>query len=452
MEYINKLLTKYKRWLLFGVLLFVALIIRLFLTRFGNFGDVAIFAELGDKFWKINLHDFYSNRNYYYTYPAYPPLSYYIIALSYWLYDKRYILAEIHNIIKVIPADFIIYFSKPVEKDPLLYGYGYYLLLKLPSILFDLGISVLVYRIIYKVTQNYKRAIYGFIFYLFNPLTIFLTSVWGQNDAVAIFLGMFSIYLLFSKRISVSIWLLFLSVYTKPTFIIFAPIYLVIFLKLKPQFKNIFLGVIFSAFSFLILTYPFSGSNYLDFTKKMLFENILPGSRGVVRASVSAFNLYSALFTIDKTQTTFKLLNIPLGLMGIVFFILINLFVIKRFLLNFKLENILFSLYIVGLGNFFFNTGMLERYFFPAFPFLVILIFIWQKIPIYLIGINIILFLNLIWAFFRRSVGVIDHLFSDYDFLFIRLLSFANIIFWYFSIKNLLSGKIVYGSRKVIKF
>ena len=449
---IFKKITARKSW--FFCFAFLGLLLRAYLTRFGNFGDIAVFAELGEKFWKVDLREFYFRRDYFYTHPAYFPIAYYVMGVSFWFYDKRYILAEIHNFLKIIPSDFIIYFSKPVEKDPLLYNYGYYFLLKLPAILADLGIAILIFKLIFKNTKDFGKSVLGFFLYFFNHLTIFLSSIWGQNDSVVVFWSLLSFYLFLIGRISTSIFIFFLSIYTKPNCVIFLPIYLLILYKKKIKFKSLLWGLSISTLVFLVVTYPFSGTNFIGFTRKVIFENIIPSSEGTVKMSISGFNFYSIFFVIDKTLASSEIGLFEYDYLSILFLAAINLYVILVHLKKFDFRNVCISFFLVGMGNFLFNINMLERYFFPAFPFMVLLLVLDKKALRYIGFINIILLLNLIWAFYRRSVGVIDYLFSDYNFFLIRLFSFLNVILFIFYLKeisNRFSFGIFFRLRKMLQ-
>jgi len=413
------------------VVVLIGFLIRLYFTRFGNFGDIVVFAEWGRRFWDLDLKEFYFDKNWYYSFPTYPPASILLYAGLYWLYDKRFVLAEIHNAVKIIPASFIIYFSEPVPKDPFLYGFGYFLLLKLPSILADLGIGLLIYKIVFDITKSINRAFLGLISFIFNPITIFISSVWGQNDSLVSFFGLFAFILLIYKKVWLSIPLLFISLYLKPNWIIFIPVYVLLVYLIKPNYRQLFYGIVLSILVYFITTLPFSRGNIFVFTKEIVLSNILPSAKGVGKASVDAFNFYALFYKIDSTPASSKLVGVPLSFFGILAYLV---FVFQSFKNIVKTKtkelyfSIILSLYLMGMGIFIFSTGMLERYFFPALAPLIIIMF--TKKPTLLPGIllQVVLFLNLIFAFYRRSSGTIDHIFTDGNMLLIKILSLLNIL------------------------
>src|SRR6185436_294335 len=168
--------------------------------------------------------------------------------------------------------------------------------------------------------------------------------------------------------------------------------------------------------------------NIIEFTKNIIINNMLPGAKGTAKASISAFNFWTIFMKIDRNFDFERFLLIPANIWGVVFYGLVNLFAFKyvRREKN-KLLGAIVGIFVIGMGSFLFLTNILERYFFAAFAPLIILVFAKPKLSFYLILMNIILFLNLIWAFYRRTSDEIDHVFTDNNFLVIRILSILNI-------------------------
>ncbi len=57
----------------------------------------------------------------------------------------------------------------------------FYFVLKLPSIISDLILSILIYRVLLNHVSK-KLALYGLAFCLFNPVLIFNSAIWGAFD------------------------------------------------------------------------------------------------------------------------------------------------------------------------------------------------------------------------------------------------------------------------------
>ncbi|MEM2913846.1 MAG: hypothetical protein QXH91_00385, partial [Candidatus Bathyarchaeia archaeon] len=64
--------------------------------------------------------------------------------------------------------------------------------LKMPSTLFDVAISLLIF-IFFRRKLDFKTSLMTSLLYAFNPATIFNTSVWGQYDAIYTFFLVLSI-------------------------------------------------------------------------------------------------------------------------------------------------------------------------------------------------------------------------------------------------------------------
>ena len=422
---LRKKINKYNFVLSIILALLIGFVLRIYLTRFGNFGDVSVFTEWGARFWELDLKEFYYFDDWYYSFPTYPPLSPLMYGGLYWLYEQRYILSEIHNFIKIIPSSFIVFFGKTIPKEPFMYSYGYYMLLKIPSILADLGISVLIFAMIRKITSDMRKAFFGMLLYLFNPVTIFLSSVWGQTESLVAFFGLSAFILLVYGNIWLSLPLMFISLFIKPTWMLLVPLFLFLFYKAKKEMKDVAVGVLLVTVIFLVSTYPFSGSEIVLFAKDTILGNMLPAAKGTPMASISAFNFHTIFYQIDSVLASNTFLGIPVNILGILGFVFINLITFK-YLSKSKtttLNRVMFAIFFISFGGYLFLTNMLERYFFAGFAPLIIIAFIRPKRLSPVVVINLILFANLVWVFYRRSVHIVNHLFIDYNFFLITTLS-----------------------------
>lgn len=401
-------------------------------------GDLLVHKEWGERFWSVGAKNFYFDENWYYSKPTQPPLTTLMFAEAFYLYDHRYRIAELHNIIKFPPAAFIIYFGK----------WGYELMLKMPGILGDILLGGLIYHFILKTTSIRKQALLGMFLYLFNPVTIFLSGIWGQTESLIAFFAIASFFLLTTRYTWLSPVLLFLSLYTKPTWIVLVPLYIIcaLFLwkKRKLKLKNILIGLFAVVISFIVITKPFSGSNLIPFSKYIIVNNMLPAAKGTIKATTSAFNFHSIIFRLDVNLATDKYLFLSannLGYFMLFFSYLLSFFYIRK--QGVSLGTIAISAFVVGLTATLFLTGMLERYLFIAFPFILMIGVCVNKNLKYFIIFNITLFLNLIWAFFRRRYGEIDHIFTDNGMLLIRIISIINVLILILFIRSNISQNLI---------
>lgn len=381
------------------------------------------YVEWGEKLSLYGPANFYFGKYLWeYSAPNYMPLSMFIFAGIYRLYEHRYLLAELHNIIKIPPAFFIVYF----------YEHGQILLLKLLSILSDLGLGVLIYYLVDLLTKNKKKAFLGLTFFVLNPVTIFISGGWGQTDSLVALLGFLSFVLLVRGRLAFSILLLFVSLYIKPSWGLFLPLYLFLAIKHRPKLADIVMGLSVSFVVFWIVTVPFADGRVVEFVYRLWTEKFSYAQTEGVRASISAFNFYTIFLRIDKAYANSRILGISAKLIGNSVFTLSYLaslvYIAKT---KDKLLATISSIFMIGFASFLFLPSMLERYFFPALAPLVVLMFVNPRILFYGVIINITAFANVIWSFFRRSSDEIDHPFTNYNFLLLRALSGLNVYYWF---------------------
>src|SRR3989304_5770901 len=326
MKVINHFKNKKKEFLI-AFFIFAGLLVRLFYAPqfVVESGDIRLYADWGEKLIIYKPINFYTYPNWVYAPPNYPPLLSLIYGVAFWIYERKYYLAQLHNLIRIPPAIIIKFF----------YTHGYFVLLKLPGILADLGVSLLIYKFILEISKKTKAATLGLLFYLFNPVSIFLSSVWGQTDSLIAFMGLLSFYALYRGKIVLSLPLLFTSLYIKPNWGVFIPLYIFLLIVAK-----------------------------------------------------------------------------------------------------LKLENLIFSLFIIGFGAYLFLTNMLKRYFFAAFIPMIILMFSRPKLFVYGVLINIAVFANVFYAFFRRSKQVLAELFASLNFLPVRLFSAMNVLSFFLFLRS----------------
>ena len=421
-------MSKRYKFLFFGVIL-LGLIIRLILVPMWVTinGDLLLYSDWGQKFWEYGIQNFYYITDWHYAPPNYPPILSLIYAGAYWLFDHKYFLPQLHNLIRIPPAIVIVYF----------YQNGYHLLLKLPAILADVFAGMLIYKIVNEITKSQKKSLLAFAFYLLNPVSIFLSGGWGQTDSFVSLVGLLAFFFLVKNKIEYSLPLFLVSLYTKPNWVFFLPLFLFLFFKLKPKFSKVLIGGFLALVIFVTVTLPFAKAGFLQFSMWLFKERILSTATVAEKLSVSAFNFNTIFFTIDKTAFNTKFLGLSIGIEGWIVFLIINLIVFFTCLKGkISLSKLMFSLFTIGFSGFLFLPNMLERYFFPSFIPMIILMFSHPRSFIYGLVINIVVFLNIVWAFFRRSSDEIGNIFTDNNFLIIRLLSVTVLTSWLLMVKS----------------
>ncbi|MEM2876425.1 MAG: glycosyltransferase 87 family protein [Candidatus Bathyarchaeia archaeon] len=129
---------------------------------------------------------------------------------------------------------------------------------KLPSNLFDLATSYILFRYL-KGKLGDGWALTAATFYLFNPSTIFNSSVWGQFDAVYTFFIVLSLTAILDLKVKLSLMSYALAVLSKPQAIAFFPV-LAMFVLFKLDLKRILTAVVSFISTFLVFILPLSTS------------------------------------------------------------------------------------------------------------------------------------------------------------------------------------------------
>jgi hypothetical protein len=85
---------------------------------------------------------------------------------------------------------------------------------------------------------------------------------------------------------------------------------------------------------------------------------------------------------------------------------------------------------------------MLERYFFASFVPMIILMFTNPRVLVWGVIINLVVFVNLLHSFFRRSWGALADAFEASNFLLVRIFSLINLALY-----TLLTKKLIYSKK-----
>lgn len=171
----------------------------------------------------------------------------------------------------------------------------FWVLLKLPATLFDLGTAYLLWRIAEKKGKETLGLVIAAV-YAWHPAFLVTTSLWGQADGVFIFFLLFAFCALTDKRRILSTVFYAVALLIKPQALLFFPVYLwyiaEMFLKKETGALRTTLqctGVGLAVFAAGVL--PFSAGQSPDWIFKLYF-----GTLSSYRyATLNMFNIY-ALF------------------------------------------------------------------------------------------------------------------------------------------------------------
>ena len=302
-------------------------------------------------------------------------------------------------------------------------------LLKLPAVLSDLGIAYLIYKILCNPALDLgsrKAARLGAVLFLLNPAIWYNSAVWGQTDAIVNFFGLLAFYFLFKNKLAFAIAAFTASIYIKISLLIFAPIFFLLLLK-KYRFKNILVSTLPSLFAIISITWFFSRTSaqnpiswlYWLYTNKVLTEQLQ-----VITAN--AFNIWAALTGIHEQPHTLPFLGLTYQYWGYILFTLFFIPIIYSLYKKQDEKTAIVALTLTAFASWSLLTNMHERYLYPLFPYLTIMVALDSKLlPIYwlLSGINLLNLYNFWWT---PRIEPLVRLMSAGDRLAPRILGLIN--------------------------
>lgn len=360
------------------VLIFLlALVLRLGISHLGFHFDLISAAGWGEWIFKHGTKGFYENRVWIYAWPSQPPLINLIYSFNYNIFDWivwriSYVAAVIstHNIMPGFFAwwfNFVRFFGSTLYGETI-FWWGFLISMKLPAILADLGLGIIIYFISMK---NTTKPLLQAMAYLFLPFSWYLSALWGQYDQLALLLVLVSFLFLNKRYFFLSVLFLFFSGQAKPTTAYFLPLYIFYFFYQKPNIKNIILAAFGVIAAFWVMTDPFGGKDPFSYTTQVILPKVFFAERfeGLVNRS---FNFWQMLEPFGG-RSWFLYLGLPAYLWG---YLSIGVFYVWSILVILgknDLKNLIIGLYLIAGGSYLFGMGMLDRYFFPAVVFLIIL-------------------------------------------------------------------------------
>ena len=426
-----------------------ALFLRLVLAFLVWHRDVYNHMDWGERFWSYGAAKFYAPETnvWGYLWPNQPPGTIYIFAIIYKFYKLVFSFFWWINIsIPIFPSRLITFFETNL----------YPALLKFPAILADFGIACLIYKVLkllpLKIGQKilffgkekrnfeYKEwaSSLGALIFLFNPIVWYNSSVWGQYDSVIFFLAFISFYFLIQKKSVLATLFYTLSLYTKLTLIVFAPLFLIFYIKRKYKlgeyFKSVALPIIVVGF----LTYSFSQTEPFSWLFNLYKNKILVEQRQVVTSN--AFNIWAGLTGIHQISHNNLFGPISFKTWGLALFFVSYFLPFYLVLRKKDLKTLLWSLAIVSISSFSLLTNMHERYLFSFFPIVTILIFLERRLLLFYVLITVLNLLNLYNFWWVPEISFLKSFLSANGGYYARILGyfefFLYLYFYRFFVRN----------------
>ena len=237
-------------------------------------------------------------------------------------------------------------------------------LTKLPAIIADMFTAYLIFKIASKRLKKSGAAFLSAV-YLFCPMVILDSAVWGQTDSVFTVFMVLMCYLITEKKLIPSYFVFAIGILIKPQSLFFTPVLICgiidqVFLEdfnWKKFFKNLVLGVA-AILMIGVLMLPFGFSQALNQYTGTL--------KSYEYASINAYNFWNMLGLNWASQYD-KLLGVQYKTWGT---IAIVLTVIISIIISLRCKKNAGKYYFIGgfvvTTVFMFAVRMHERYLFPA--------------------------------------------------------------------------------------
>lgn len=404
------------------IILILGFVLRLMVMFWGYHGDLNNNISWGTMGFVRGLNGFYEYDIWSFSAPNQPPL--YILLFVFLRAVWEYVYDFIRSLnaqIPIFPSPFIWFWEER----------GMTFLVKIPSILADLGIGLLLYNFVKKHKPKY--ALLALVIWLINPVTWYNSAVWGQTDAIVNLLGLLGIFALLNKKLVFTSVYFTLSILFKGSLAIFVPVLL--FVAVKQNYKpTVWLKAIFAAALIAV------GVSLWFYPKFDLFiwlinlyrERILPGEIGFLTAN--AFNFWW-LVDPGRTYDSIKFFGLTARLWGY----LLSLGLIALLFLRLKKpknEKVFYALALSALITFLFMSRIHERYLYPFFPVATVLMTYKPKLVIPISILSLAHLMNLYHLFWVPNVDFWEALYTNPAFMNIvaatQLIIFAILYGKYF--------------------
>ncbi len=328
-----------------------------------------------------------------YAFPNYPPVAMTLFWLSWKFYQLKYALVWWLNLnVSFFPSQLVPF----MQWENVVISFQ-----KLPAMVSTLGVGVVIYKLLELLKVSSKVRLSATAIFLLNPATLYLSSIWGQIDFLPLFFFLWSVLLLFKKKLGWSYLLAGLALLSKQTVLIFWFVYLAVIFKqygIKQSIRCILLTIVMFYASYLpfhsfSLTWPFE-LYYKNFT--LVAES----------TSENAINLWGFFYDFVRHDDRSKWLGLSLQTWGFLMFAITIIptgiyFIFKKI----TLEKFLEFLMLISFLDFFFLTRMHERYLAPGLVFLVLIAAIKRKRYFYILLFFVFLYaLNLYRGLYQPDI------------------------------------------------
>jgi len=399
----------------------IAFVIRLFLLFTPPHPDVYNHLDWGKRFWEYGAKNFYEQTIWGVSWPNQPPGSILLFALIAKLKALIFQFLWLINInFSLFPSFLMPWFEKNFHL----------FLLKFPFALADIGMGILIYQIVKDLTRKENLAFLSSVIFLFNPALIYNSTIWGQTDSLINLLTLAGLWFLWKERFFWGLFCFFASLYLKLSLIIFTPLLVLILWQKKKFWPKWILALGVVIVIFLLVSLPFvHHGNILTWLWYLYNKKIL--TRQGEMLSGNAFNLWTLFFGVDLSlKENILIFGISAKFWGKLLFLMISGIVTGLAILKkrrWEFFDYLKLGVVYGFSSFLFLTNMHERYLYPIFPLLGILISSRKDFLGIFFFLSFLHLLNLYYLWWYPHWGPMVFLLSFGENVVPRLISLVNL-------------------------
>lgn len=387
--------------------------------------DLNNHVDWGIRFWQYGPGDFYEQNVWSFSWPNQPPGTILIFAAIRKLFEFVFAGFWWLNVtIPFFPSNIMLFFEERL----------YQALLKLPAILADLGIAYLIFRFLKEKGKGLpagkagKLGLWGAGIFLVNPAVWYNSSVWGQTDPTVNFFGLLAISFLLKNRLSLSLLSIVVSLFIKASLVFLLPVILIVALRRKYPLAVWARAIGISAAVIFLLTLPFSRGEPFSWLFELYKDKVFGWQLHLITAN--AFNIWAALTGIHERSDTLMAGPLNFRMWGYILFGGALIPLVVKLYRTYDYINILWVSFLVAFAIFTLSTGMHERYLYPIFPLLTLIVAFERKwLPI-LIGLSVIYLVNLYNFWWYPRIEFLVDILSAWDRLLPRVLgAIVTVIF-----------------------
>ncbi len=432
-----------------------ALILRFATTTVAIHGDLIMQAGWGHWIYKHGWFGFYENNQWIYGWPNHPPLISLVYGLGFQLSQwLNTFFVSIGNFIALnrlgaskIPwfYNFVVWFqnSKYVDTP---FSWGNLISMKLIVIVADIILAWIIYKIVKSKTSQ-KIALLITAVYLFSPFTWYESAIWGQNDQLGLIFLIFSFYLLTKDKYSIfSTIALFISIFLKPTGLIFIPLFLIFSFKDQKRFLGMIYGGLIDIILYFIFVKFTSSNNIVLFSQNLYKQMFI---KGELWTWVNTFNFWR-FATPYLTDCTNKFLLLSYQVWGYLIYFAFHIYIAKKFKNKDWIDS-LKALFIISFAGWMFLVTMHERYLFTAVVIGLILSSWNPKMFKFWIVLSIIFTINMFNGWWTPSIPWLKNILTFGNFMdgpVPKVLSFINLFLFYKMFKLIVCDTLIPYERR----